>query len=502
MSANHPIRFTSTRGKIAPVGFDSAVLQGFAQDGGLFVPDRLPKFSREDLEEMQHLDYIQLCSRILSEFIDPAIIPTPDLDRLIRESFKGFGHPDILPVVPCPGQKEMYILELFHGPTLSFKDIAMGFLIRTMDYLLAREDKRLNLVLATTGDTGPAAVHAAAGRSTINCWPLFPIGMISPEQEGQMTGIRAANIHPVGVTGCPDGGDDLDRVVLRLFSEPDRKHRLNLSSVNSINWCRVMVQSVHYFYAYFQVSRQQDGGKRWKIGEPCVFSVPSGAFGNLFAGYLAREMGLPVETFVCAANANQTLFRAFTQGIFQPGTLIPTCASAIDIVLPYNFWRFLYFATGRQTGKINLLMDALEDSGGFELDARTRAEVNKGFQAVSVGDELILDTIKAFAGSTKRPYLLDPHGAVALAGALETRKKTGLPVVCLATAHPAKFPQVIARALGAGGEGPLPEGAVHPALSRIPQNKKNLSVCALENLEDYLAGEIGGYADRGYKPNP
>jgi threonine synthase len=150
-------------------------------------------------------------------------------------------------------------MELFHGPTQSFKDIAMGFLVRTMDHLLARQDRRLNLILATTGDTGPAAAHAAAGLSTIDCWPLFPKGMISPEQEGQMTGIRAANIHPVGVTHCPDGGDDLDRVVLSLFSDPERKARLKLSSVNSINWCRVMVQSVHYFYAYFQFARGQAG---------------------------------------------------------------------------------------------------------------------------------------------------------------------------------------------------------------------------------------------------
>lgn len=480
-----PIRFTSTCGNIEPVSFDTAVLQGFAPDGGLFVPDCLPKFSKEDLAEMQHLGYTDLCSRILSAFIDPATIPQQDLNGLIQQSFQGFDHRDIIPLVPCPGQKNLYIMELFHGPTQSFKDIAMGFLVRTMDYLLTRQDRRLNLVLATTGDTGPAAAHAAAGLSTINCWPLFPKGMISPEQEGQMTGIRAANIHPVGVTHCPDGGDDLDRVILSLFNDPERKDRLKLSSVNSINWCRVMVQSIHYFFAYFQVCAFTDR----KIGSPIVFSVPSGAFGNLFAGYLAREMGLPVQTFICAVNANQTLFRAFTEGIFAPSALIPTCSSAIDIALPYNFWRFLYFASGRDWDKIQSWMADLDTDGRVELDAETRDAINRGFKSVSVTDELTLKTVREYFESDPS-YLIDPHGAVALNGALHIRIDDDTPVVCLATAHPAKFPDVIAKALELTEGSPLPEAAVHPDLVRVPDNGANLSICALDDLEDYLADAI------------
>ncbi len=486
-----PIRFISTRGHIEPVSFDTAVLQGFAPDGGLFVPDRLPEFSKEDLAEMQHVSYIDLCSRILSTFIDPVIIPPQDLDLLIRESFKGFSHPDILPLVPCPGHRNLYILELFHGPTLSFKDIAMGFLVRTMDYLLAGQDRRLNLILATTGDTGPAAVHAVAGLSTIDCWPLFPKGMISPEQEGQMTGIRAANIHPVGVTHCPGGGDDLDRVVLRLFKDPERKDRLNLSSVNSINWGRVMVQSVHYFYAYFRICERTGH----KVGDPIAFSVPSGAFGNLFAGYLAREMGLPVQTFICAVNANQTLYRTFTRGVFQPAPLISTCSSAIDIVLPYNFWRFLYFASGRKCEKIEAWMDELNADGRFELDAETRKVINQGFQSASVTDELTLNTIREYFRSDPS-YLLDPHGAVALAGALSLQTDGGTPVVCLATAHPAKFPDTVARALELPQGRVFPEKADHPDLIRVPDNEANLSICALGSLEDYLTDAIGSLEDR------
>lgn len=482
----NPIRYTSTCGNIEPVGFDAAVLQGFAPDGGLFVPDRLPKFSKKHLAEIQYLSYTDLCSRILSAFIDPAIIPQQDLDWLIQQSFKGFDHQDIIPLVPCPEHQKFYIMELFHGPTQSFKDIAMGFLVRTMDYLLARQDQRLNLVLATTGDTGPAATHAAAGLSTIDCWPLFPKGMISPEQEGQMTRIRAANIHPVGVTHCPDGGDDLDRVILSLFNDHERKARLKLSSVNSINWCRVMFQSVHYFYAYFQICALT--GR--KIGSPVVFSVPSGAFGNLFAGYLAREMGLPVKTFICAVNANQTLFRAFTEGVFEPSALIPTCSSAIDIVLPYNFWRFLYFASGRNWEKIKSWMDKLDAGGRVELDEEIHDAIIQGFQPVSVTDEQTLRTIREYFESTPS-YLIDPHGAVALTGALRLRIDDSIPVVCLATAHPAKFPDVIARALELKEGSPLPEAAVHPDLVRVPDNEVNLSICALGSLENYLADAIG-----------
>lgn len=301
-----------------------------------------------------------------------------------------------------------------------------------------------------------------------------------------MTGIRAANIHPVGVTHCPDGGDDLDRVVLNLFSDPERRDRLKLSSVNSINWCRVMVQSVHYFYAYFRVCALT--GR--KIGAPIVFSVPSGAFGNLFAGYLAREMGLPIQTFICAVNANQTLHRAFTEGVFAPSALIRTCSSAIDIALPYNFWRFLYFASGRDGEKIKSWMDKLDAGGRVELDTATREAINRGFQSVSVTDDLTRKTIKAYYESDPS-YLLDPHGAVALAGALSLRADDGTPTVCLATAHPAKFPDVIAGALELAADRPLPEAAVHPQLVRVPDSEANLSICALDNLEDYLADAIG-----------
>jgi threonine synthase len=470
------IRFTSTRGQTPPVEFDEAVLKGFAPDGGLFVPDHLPHFIPDELTDMAGLSYPDLAFTILSRFIAPDIIPGRDLKKLIRGSFEGFDHPDILPLVACPVDPSVLILELFHGPTLSFKDIAMGFLIRVMDYLLRKKGEHLNLVLATTGDTGPAAAHASVGRPAVDCWPLFPLGMITEEQERQMTCLDAPNVHPVGVENCPDGGDDLDRVVLNLFSDPDLKKELGLSSVNSINWCRVMVQSIHYFYGYFRACD--------RIGDPIAFSVPSGAFGNLFAGYLAREMGLPASGFICAVNANQTLFRAFSSGLFKKEDLIPTLSSAIDIVVPYNFWRFLYFAAGRDGQTIRDWMDRFHETHEIQLDAETLAAIRNGFKAVSISDVRTLETMRrCFSGPA--PYLPDPHTAVSLAGALTLKPDfpAGTRIICLATAHPAKFPRITAQAL----EGELPPpSAVHPSLTRNAKTFRHLRICRLEDLETEL----------------
>lgn len=471
------IQYVSTRGGISPVRFDQAVLQGFAADGGLFVPDTLPRFSRETIEAWRGLSYPDLAVEILTSFIDPDLIPENDLRQLISDSFAGFSHPDILPLTQL--DTNLSVLELFHGPTLSFKDIAMGFLVRAMDYLLERQGRRLSLVLATTGDTGPAAAHAAAGRATIDCWPLFPLGMISAEQQRQMTTLDAANIHPVGVKNCPDGGDDLDVVVADLFSDDRLKRELRLSSVNSINWCRVMVQAVHYVYAYLRVTDT--------VGDPVVFSVPSGAFGNLFAGFLAREMGLPVHTFVCANNRNRTLHTLFSKGIFKKRDLIPTVSSAIDIVVPYNFWRCLYFTCGRDAGKLAAWMDRFRDTGEIRLDDDTRSAVQKGFTSRSISDEETLATIRDIYET--RNYLLDPHGAVAVSAARQLKDTVpeNSRIICLATAHPAKFPDVIRRALGASA---LPDAAGHPDLDRAATLPERLTACNLPDLSSTLTTAI------------
>ncbi|MBU0972794.1 MAG: threonine synthase [Proteobacteria bacterium] len=483
------IQYISTRGGQAPVSFDEAVLRGFAGDGGLFVPQTIPRISRERLKALSGLSYTDLAFEILSLFIDPDIIPAENLRQLIRTSFAAFEHPDILPLKPLGTDPSVLIMELFHGPTLSFKDIAMGFLINTMEYLLEKRGEHLTLVLATTGDTGPAAAHAAAGKKTIDCWPLYPKGMITREQERQMTTLEAANVHPVGVENCPDGGDDIDLVVARLFADKALKQRLNLSSVNSINWCRVMVQSIHYFYGYFQACNT--------IGDPVIFSVPSGACGNLFAGHLAKAMGLPVTGFICANNANKTLHTAFSTGVFKKEDLQQTLSSAIDIVVPYNFWRFLYFTTGCDPKKVSAWMDQFQKTGEIRLDPASTAAIGNQVASVSISDAQTLDTIRnTFA--KKDPYLLDPHGAVAVAAAaaLKNTYSPGTRIICLATAHPAKFSRIMTKALGPN----LPDQAFHPSLIRASQLCQHLRTCECDHLESALVHAMDQVAQKKREP--
>ncbi|MGB5985508.1 MAG: threonine synthase [Desulfobacterales bacterium] len=485
------MRYISTRGEAAPVDFETAVLQGFAPDGGLYVPEKIPPISKEELESWASLSFVDLAFQILSRFIDADVISAADLRRLLRESFSEFGHPDIASVVPLESKPNVYVLELFHGPTLSFKDMAMGFLLNAVDFFLKRRSDWVSLVVATTGDTGPAAAHAATGKACIECWTLYPQGMISEEQARQMTTLEARNVHALAVAACPDGGDDLDRVLTRMFADAPLKAQLKLSSVNSINWGRVMVQAVHYFYGYFRVA----GG----LDEKIAFSVPAGAFGNLFGGYLARRMGLPVETFICANNQNATLHQAISRGCFSKADLKPSLSSAIDIVVPYNFWRYLYFASGRDHRKVRGWMDQFASEGHVKLDSVSAGRIKAGFKSASISDEQTLEVISDLYHSRDR-YVIDPHGAVALAAAeaLSNCLEPEMKVVCLATAHPAKFPEVIRKALG--NNEALPARASHPSIEAARDLCQRLRLCSLPTLAPALTRAMQSVAKQRRSP--
>ncbi len=470
-------QFISTRGGVAPVDFEAAVLQGFAADGGLFVPETIPQISEEQLQKWSRLSFVDLAFELVSLFIERTIISADELRGLLRGSFNRFEHPDVTPVVGLETRPKTYILELFHGPTLSFKDVAMGFLVNTVDFFLKRKKDWASLLVATTGDTGPAAAYASAGKKSIECWVLYPNGMISEEQARQMTTLEAPNVHAVGVNGCPDGGDDLDLVLAKMFADDNLRRQLKLSSVNSINWCRVMVQAVHYFYSYFRVVD--------RVGEKIVFSVPSGAFGNLFGGYLARTMGLPVKAYICANNQNATLHKALSTGRFTREDLIPTVSSAIDIVVPYNFWRYLYFASGRDHGKIRQWMDDFQKRGSVQLDSLTADAIRDGYISASITDEQTLSTM-AEVYQSRDGYLLDPHAAVAVAAA-DKHSNTLAPdtkIVCLATAHSAKFPDVVRKALSVEGE--LPEQAMHKSIERAKELCQHVRLCDCSQLAPAL----------------
>ncbi|MGB3780753.1 MAG: threonine synthase [Tunicatimonas sp.] len=459
------LQYVSTLGGGAPVDFETAILEGYAPDGGLYVPEHLPRVSSETLRQWADLSYPELVFEVLSLFIDRRIVSEAELRQLTQDSFESFTHEDIIPLRPL-SPRGTYVMELFHGPTLSFKDVAMGFLVNLVDFFLQRKGQHRNILVATTGDTGPAAAHASVGKSTLDTWVLYPKGMVTEEQERQMTSLSEKNVHAVAVEHCPEGGDDLDFVISQLMDKPATKEKYGISSVNSINWGRVMVQTVHYFYSYFRVVD--------RVGERVSFSVPSGAFGNLCAGTLAREMGLPVEKFICATNENATLYRIFEEGVLNKKKLINTPSSAIDIILPYNFWRFLYFITGQDAAQLKAWTKQFKETGELRFDADTYNLIKRGIRSVFVTNADTLAEMKRVY--EEQGYLADPHLAVALSAGRSLRDQ--LPpdgkLICLATAHPAKFKDVVLAALESDE---LPASAQHPSLEAAKERFHNLLLC-------------------------
>ena len=468
------LQFVSNTGGGKPVDFETAILDGFAVDGGLYVPETLPKINTAQLNQWKGLGYVELAFELLSLFIDRSIISKDELKSILQTAYAPFEKDKIIPLYKMKHRRKTYIMELFHGPTISFKDVGLAFLVNLVNFFLERKNEHLTLVVATTGDTGPATAYFTAGKSNLDAWVLYPKGLITEEQERQMTTLQHANIHPVGVTNCPDGADDLDLVIAKLYANTSFKEKLKLSSVNSINWGRVMMQTVHYFYGYLQVIDS--------VGEPINIAVPSGAFGNLCAGGLAREMGLPINYFVAANNQNACIQRIFSEGRFSKEAIIETPSSAIDILIPSNFWRFLYFKTDKNAEKIKQWVDEFNTTGEVKFDAKTFANYSDGFLSNSATDQETLDCIKNVYNSEN--YLLDPHGAVAVVAAEHLKETLGdHKLICFATAHPSKFPEVIKKALHTTV---VPKEAKHPSIEKAKQLCEKVHLCDHEHLEEAL----------------
>jgi len=469
------IKYISNRGGVEPVDFETAILDGFAADGGLYVPDSVPQISQAQLAKWKGLSYVDLAFEVLSLYMDRSVMTAQELTSLLRDSYAPFTHEEVVPLHKLQSRDDTYIMELFHGPTISFKDVGLAFLVNLVNFFLERKEEKLTLIVATTGDTGPAAAYFTAGKPNLDIWVLYPKGMITDEQERQMTTLPHANIHPVGVSGCPDGCDDLDLVIANLYQNKPFKEKLKLSSVNSINWGRVMMQTVHYIYGYLQVCE--------RVGEEVNMSVPSGAFGNLCAGGLARKMGLPIANYVVANNTNACLNRIFSEGIFTKKAIIETPSNAIDILIPYNFWRFLHFATGGKIPeKIDTWLHEFAKVGEVKFDAETYAAYSQGFLSNSATDPETLHLIQQVYEA--EGYLLDPHSAVSVvaADALQAELK-GKKLICLATAHPAKFPATIRKALEVDV---LPEAAKHFSVESAKTRCENVYLCEHGHLEEAL----------------
>jgi threonine synthase len=458
------MKYISTRGGIQPISFKDAVMMGLATDGGLLLPESIPLLDRQTLLSLRGLSYRELALRIISLFCDD--IPTHDLKSLIDRSYDSFDHPEITPLVKRDG---VYILELFHGPTLAFKDVALQFLGNLFEYLLKERGERMNIVGATSGDTGSAAIRGVTGKENIAIFILHPHGKTSPVQALQMTTVLDPNVHNIAVRGT---FDDCQNMVKALFSDLPFKEKYALGAVNSINWARVLAQVVYYFHACLSVIGDTD--------EQVVFSVPTGNFGDIFAGYVAKRMGLPIGRLLLATNENNILTRFVNDGDYSLGAVVPTLSPSMDIQVASNFERYLYYLVDEDPARVREMFSHFAENGRMEFSAAERATVCSDFLSQSVDRDETLDTISSFYGETG--YLLDPHTAVGVKAALD-HLECGATIICLATAHPAKFDEAVITATGKEPERPSSLAGIEKLPSRC------------EVLEADLA-EIRGFIER------
>jgi len=395
------MKYISTRGGIAPIGFKEAVMMGLATDGGLLLPERIPAVSDDTVKKWRELSYPDLATEVISLFADD--IDKGDLANLIRASYATFDHPQVTPVVK---KGDLHILELFHGPTLAFKDVALQLLGNIFEYLLAESGGRMNILGATSGDTGSAAIYGVRGKERINIFILHPHKKVSPVQEKQMTSVLDDNVFNIAIKGTFDDGQ---AIVKGIFSDIEFKKRHHLGAINSINWARIVAQIVYYIYSCLQVTEEGEGA--------VDFSVPTGNFGDIFAGYIAREMlgRNRIGTLVLATNDNDILSRFVLKGDYSTGRVTPTCSPSMDIQLASNFERYLYYLNRRDAAKTRADMEEFASSGRLLFAGSALDSVQGDFAAARVAEDEVLATISSFYQETG--YVLDPHTAVAVAAA-------------------------------------------------------------------------------------
>ena len=423
------MKYISTRGQAPALSFEEVVLTGLAPDGGLYVPETLPEFSREEIASWAGLSYEELAFKVISPFVDGAVADA-DLKKIIADSYATFRHKAIAPLVQT-GHNE-FILELFQGPTLAFKDFALQFLGHLLDYILKKRDQKVVVMGATSGDTGSAAIEGCRRCDNIDIFILHPHNRVSNVQRRQMTTVLEDNVHNIALDG---NFDDCQNMVKASFADqsflPEGRQ---LVAVNSINWARIMAQIVYYFYASLAL-----GGP----ARPISFSVPTGNFGDIFAGYLAKRMGLPIDQLVIATNSNDILHRAISANDLSKQQLEHTLSPSMDIMVSSNFERMLFDLYDRDGRKIAQLMEDFK-SGAMHLDDNALSRARELFASHRVDDERMIEVIREVFENTE--YLLDPHTAIGVEAARATRRNQDVPMVCLATAHPAKFPEAVQKA--------------------------------------------------------
>jgi len=429
------MKYISTRGQDGPIGFEDALLSGLARDGGLYLPQSWPQLDAAAWRELKGRPYAEIAARIMAAFTDGEISPQ-EMSALAQDTYKDFAHPDVAPLVAL--EDNIHICELFHGPTIAFKDYAMQFLSRAFDRALKARGKRAVILGATSGDTGSAALEAFQGRDFVDIFILFPEGRVSPIQQRQMTSVNAAGAHAMAVDGDFDACQD---AVKALFRDLEFKDRMGLSAINSINWARLMPQIVYYVTSALA------------LGAPdreVAFAVPTGNFGNIFAGYVASKMGLPIRNLICASNRNDILARFFTSGRMERRQVEPSYSPSMDIQISSNFERLLFELLGRDGAATRAQMQQFAETGRFEVSPEILHEARKMFQPFRLDDTGTVEEIRRTYKASG--MVLDPHSAVGVAAARHARHEAALPsdipIVALACAHPAKFPSVVETAIG------------------------------------------------------
>ena len=418
------MRYVSTRDNSKEYSFEEVFIKGLADDGGLYVPISLKKFSPEDLSDLKNLNYNDLSTEIINQFSSD-FISKDDLSLLIKKSYSTFREKD---VVKISNIGDLKLLELFHGPTLAFKDIAMQFIGNLYEYYLSKNNKRINIVVATSGDTGAAAIDAIRGKSNLNIFVLHPNNRISPVQRKLMTTVEDENVFNIAIDG---NFDDCQNIVKQMFADLDFSKSINMSGVNSINWARIIAQAVYYFYTYFKLD----------VEKPISFSVPTGNFGDVFAGYLAKEMGLPIDKLIVATNENDILHRAISNGDYVSKKVKETLSPSMDIQLASNFERLIYYVNNSNSDITADIMKRIKQNE-YQIDKSNLEIIQKDFISESCNEDETLEIIKE--NFEKNTIILDPHTAV---GVGAVHKLSFNDCVVLSTAHPCKFPAATDKAI-------------------------------------------------------
>ncbi|MDA9083883.1 threonine synthase, partial [Candidatus Pelagibacter sp.] len=421
------MNYISTRNNSKEYSFEDVFIKGLADDGGLFIPKEVKKYSTEELELLSGLNYQELAKKIIYPYIGD-FMSESELSDIVDKSYSVFRKKNAVALIKVG---DVNLLELFHGPTLAFKDIAMQLLGNFYEHYLKKNNKNINVIVATSGDTGAAAIDAIKGKKNMNIFVLHPHNKVSLVQRKLMSTVKEKNVFNIAIEG---NFDDCQNLVKSMFADKEFSKSINMSGVNSINWARIIAQSVYYFYTYFQI----------KDDRPINFSVPTGNFGDAYAGYLSKKMGLPINKLIVATNQNDILHRAISRGKYEAETVLETNSPSMDIQIASNFERLIYDLNDFDDHETQKIMSGIKEDGKYIIPEDKMKKIDRDFLSASINENEVLDVIKEV--HAMHNIVLDPHSAIGF-GALKKVNIEGNNII-LATAHPCKFPEAIDRSIG------------------------------------------------------